>query len=562
MNRQVLVGQSVGRGVVSAPSFFLGKPLAPPENEPASINPEETIEQVQELFASQSSKLNDKAASADGELAEVLKMSASILKDRALLKDIKAQIDSGTGVVTAVYGCFSTVAERFANLGGYMAERVSDIHGLREQILALLLGQPAVVMPSDPYVLVAHDLSVAQTSDLDIDNVVAIVLEEGGVTGHTAIVAKQLGIPCLVQVRGVAGMNHGVVVQVDLSHSRVIWEPSETDLEFERTYALQEERLASMTGPGRTSDGYHVSLNANIGNATDLDPGIGHPEGVGLFRTEMFFLNRMTSPTLEEQVEQYAKAAQAFPNGHVVIRTLDAGTDKPVPYVLAEQEENPALGLRGNRLNDVVPEVLRTQLQGVSQAAHQSGSGELWAMAPMIATVDEARDFYARAREAGVTKAGVMVEIPSAALLANEILAEVDFVSIGTNDLAQYTMAADRLDTRLQHLLSPWQPGVLRLIKSVAEAGIAQRKPVGVCGESAGDPLMAIVLVGLGAQSLSMAPSSLDVVRYFIGQHSIKECREIAETVLSARTAESAHRAALEAVSPELRAFIEVPEAA
>ena len=310
--------------------------------------------------------------------------------------------------------------------------------------------------------------------------------------------------------------------------------------------------LAEDTSDGATSDGHAIALLANIGTAEDAERLTTLAvQGVGLFRTEVLFLDASTAPTEDDQAAGYARALAALGERKVVIRTLDAGADKPLAFVTQPGEENPALGVRGYRLVRRAPGLMDTQLAAIARAARQTDRHP-WVMAPMIATVDEAAEFAARARAAGIGTVGVMVEVPAVALRAREVLAEVDFVSIGTNDLAQYTMATDRLCGELTDLLDLWQPAVLDLVAATAAAGLELGKPVGVCGESAGDPLMALALTGMGVTSLSMSPTSVPGVRFALRQHTRDRCRQIATAARGARSATQARAAALALVDPQV----------
>jgi len=273
---------------------------------------------------------------------------------------------------------------------------------------------------------------------------------------------------------------------------------------------------------------------------------------VGLFRTELCFLTAQTEPTVEEQAAIYGEVLDAFPGKKVVIRTLDAGSDKPVPFADHGHEENPALGVRGIRLSFDREGLLEHQLDGIAKAvADQQGEkSTVWVMAPMIATIDEARRFAPQVRARGL-KAGVMVEVPSVALLADAFLAEVDFLSIGTNDLTQYAMAADRLSPDLAYLTDPWQPAVLRLIAETASAGDRAGKPVGVCGEAAADPVLACVLIGMGVTSLSMAAAAIPSVGVRLSKATLKQCRAAADAALAATTAADTKKAALAVLDPQ-----------
>jgi phosphotransferase system enzyme I (PtsI) len=265
-------------------------------------------------------------------------------------------------------------------------------------------------------------------------------------------------------------------------------------------------------------------------------------EGVGLFRTELLYLDRTTPPSWDEQVEAYAEVFRVAAGRRTVVRTLDAGADKPLPFLSQADEPNPALGIRGLRLARRDPELLRGQLSAIAEAARASAA-DVWVMAPMVATPDEAAGFVAQCRAVGLPRAGVMIEIPAAALRAPAILSTVDFLSIGTNDLSQYTFAADRMCGDLAELLDPWQPVLLRLIETCATAGAAAGKPVGICGEAASDPGLAPVFAGLGITSLSMSPRAIPEVREALAARTLAECRALAAAVLAAATATDARTA-------------------
>ena len=379
----------------------------------------------------------------------------------------------------------------------------------------------------------------------------ALVTEEGGPTAHTAIVARTLGIPAVVRCAGVLALPDGVTVAVDGGAGTVRVEPDETDLAA--LTARENERrtsLARSSGPGRTADGHAVPLLANIGSAADLTGAAADgAQGVGLFRIELLYHDRTTPPTMDEQVAAYAAVFTAAAGRRTVVRTLDAGADKPLRYLAQAPEPNPALGIRGIRLGWQRPEILRTQLEAIAAAASAT-SADVWVMAPMVATAAEAARFHGYCRQAGLPTAGVMVEIPAAALNASSLLSEVDFLSIGTNDLSQYTFAADRQCGELAELLDPWQPALLALLATCARAGRVAGKPVGVCGEAAADPALAVVLTGLGITSLSMAPRSIPPVREALARHTRQQCQRLAADVLAAPDAATARALAPTGVGP------------
>jgi phosphotransferase system enzyme I (PtsI) len=322
------------------------------------------------------------------------------------------------------------------------------------------------------------------------------------------------------------------------------------DATVNKALAEQEARAAasrSVSGPGRTSDGRAVQLLVNIGGDKDLaGAAAADSEGVGLFRTEFLFLDRPEAPTRDQQQAVYRRVFDAFTGRKVVVRTLDAGADKPLQFVTTPDEPNPALGVRGLRTARRHPELLETQLDAIAAAAKDSGA-QVWVMAPMVSTPSEAAEFAELAHGHGLSVAGVMVEVPAAALRAHDVAAKCDFMSLGTNDLSQYTYAADRMAGELADLLDPWQPALLELVRLAAEGGREMGIPVGVCGEAASDPLLALVLVGLGVTSLSMAPVSVPSVRAALALHTFAECRGLGALVLDAadgRAARSAVRGA------------------
>ncbi|MBU4213367.1 MAG: phosphoenolpyruvate--protein phosphotransferase [Actinobacteria bacterium] len=558
-----LSGVGVGRGGVVGPVVQVRPAPVVPADTPVLVDgaPADgpaTHAVLDAAFATVAASLQEQAGRAEGSLAEVLTATAQMAADPALRSQVLARVDGGEPPVSAIDGVVSTFVTMFEQAGGYLAERVTDLRSVRDRLVAAALGLPAPGVPElrVPSVVVARDLAPADTAALDLANVLAIVTELGGPTGHTAIIAGQLGIPCIVRVAGATDLPEGGEVAVDAAANVVTVAPDEA-LRAELVERAQAERaLASDTAAGATADGHPVALLANIGTAEDAERVAGTAvEGVGLFRTEVLFLERATAPSVEDQAATYTRALAALGGRKVVVRTLDAGADKPLAFATAADEENPALGVRGYRLVRTHPELITTQLAALAAAQEATGVAP-WVMAPMIATAAEARDFAQAAHAVGVKTVGVMVEIPAAALRAEQILAEVDFVSLGTNDLAQYTMATDRLRGELADLLSAWQPAVIELVASTARAGKATGKPVGVCGESASDPLMALVLVGLGITSLSMAAGAVPAVRYAVRHHTLDTCQQMADAALAAGSAEAARSAVVALADPQVRAAL------
>jgi phosphotransferase system enzyme I (PtsI) len=479
-------------------------------------------------------------------------------RDPGLADKVTAATASGRAAVLAVMDAFGDYRAMLAAAGPYMAERVADLDDLASRAVAVLLGvpMPGVPDPGHPYVLVADDLAPADTATLDPASVRAIITERGGPTSHTAILAKSLGIPAVVACVEATTLVDGQRVLVDGGEGRVTVDAD--DATIDRALAEQEARATasrSVSGPGHTSDGRAVQLLVNIGGDRDLaGAAAADSEGVGLFRTEFLFLDRPEAPTRDEQQTVYRRVFDAFAGRKVVVRTLDAGADKPLGFVTTPDEPNPALGVRGLRTARRHPELLETQLGAVAAAAKDSGTTEVWVMAPMVSTPAEAGEFAELAHANGLPVAGVMVEVPAAALRSHDVAAKCDFLSLGTNDLSQYTYAADRMAGELADLLDPWQPALLELVRLAAEGGREAGIPVGVCGEAASDPLLAQVLVGLGVTSLSMAPVSVPPVRAALALHTFAECRGLAALALDAadgRAGRAAVRAATRGQPPQ-----------
>jgi len=436
----------------------------------------------------------------------------------------------------------------FSAAGGYLAERVTDLRDVRDRAVARLLGlqDPGVPELTAPSVIVARDLAPAETASLRRDLVLAIVTESGGPTSHTAILAAQMGIPAVVQLPRAVAIVAGTVLAVDGSTGEVFVDPDPaTQADLVQRSERRASALGATSGPGATSDGHPIALLANIGTADDAErAGVLDVEGVGLFRTEFLFLEKETAPSTEEQVAVYTRVFEAFGTRRVVVRTLDAGADKPLAFADLGPEENPALGRRGLRLSAERPDLLDTQLTALGTAAGSTGA-DVRVMAPMVATAEEAAWFARRVREHGLAVVGVMIEVPAAALRSRHVLAEVDFASIGTNDLAQYTLAADRMAGELATLLDPWQPALLDLVAAACDGGRQTGKPIGVCGEAAADPLLALVLTGLGVSSLSMAPTRVPGVRAALRMHDLATCTAMASAARAARSPQDARDAVL-----------------
>ncbi|RKQ34052.1 phosphoenolpyruvate--protein phosphotransferase [Kocuria tytonis] len=555
----VLHGVGVSPGRVIAPLVHMAPAVAePPEGEPLTGDAEAAVDRLKSAALAVKAELTERAARARSEsAAEVLKATALMAGDRALVKSAgKLVTGQRLSPERALWQAATAYADQMRAMGGYMAERAADIEDVRARIVAQLRGEDAPGVPQrrEPFVLVAEDLAPADTAVLDPDVVLALVTESGGPQSHTAILARNLGLPAAVAVEGVLELDAGTAVFVDGAAGTVVASPGEREEAAVAAWRRASEQLAAFDGRGALADGTTVPLLANVGTGDDARAAAAAgAQGVGLLRTEFCFLNRDAEPTVAEQTEAYTEILTAFEGRKVVVRTLDAGADKPLPFLTDATEPNPALGVRGYRTDWTTPGVLARQLEAVAAAERSSGA-EVWVMAPMIATVPEAVRFRELATAAGLRVCGVMVETPAAAVTAEQILERVHFVSLGTNDLTQYTMAADRMLGSLAELNSPWQPAVLRMVECVTRgaASAAQRqgapKNVGVCGEAAADPALAVVLVGLGVDTLSMSARSLAAVAAVLARVDTAQARRLAALALdatSAREAKDAVRAQL-----------------
>ena len=470
--------------------------------------------------------------------AEVLEATAMIARDPSLEEAIRSAIAKGEPAAWAVDRAIDAFRAMLLDLGGYMAERVGDLDDVRDRTVARLLGLPMPGVPERdvPYILVADDLAPADTVTLTSERVLALVTIRGGPTSHTAILARSLGLPAIVACAEADSLRDGELVEVDGGTGEI--QTGITPEGAADTNRGEQERRAARAasrGPGRTADGHPVALLLNIGDAAGAAKVAKvDAEGVGLFRTEFLYLDRQDAPSVDEQVTLYTAVFEAVGGRKIVVRTLDAGADKPLPFLNQEGEPNPALGVRGLRTARRSPGVLADQLAALA-IAQRATNAVVWVMAPMVATAAEAKWFTDLAHEHGLPIAGVMVEIPAAALRAADLLEHTDFLSIGTNDLAQYTLAADRMAGELADLLDPWQPALLDLIRMTAEAGLAAGKSVGICGEAAASPALAPVLVGLGITSLSMSASAVADVRDALAAVTLAECQAMAREALAGR---------------------------
>ncbi len=487
--------------------------------------------------------------------AAILEGHVLMISDPFMVAEMDNLIDAGQCAEAAL----DTVCETFAAMfeaadDDLTRQRAADVRDIKSGVLCQLLGVREVDVSRVPRgtVLVTHDLVPSMTAGLDRDNVVGIVTETGGMTSHSAILARALEIPAVLAVPdAVRKLPEGAQVIVDGGEGAVAVAPDEAELAAARVRqeALRREKEALQRFVGKktvTADGCQVELFGNIGSVDDARAVVDNDgEGVGLFRTEFLFMDGGAMPTEEEQFRAYQQAALIMKGRPVIIRTLDIGGDKDIPYLGLEKEDNPFMGFRAIRYCLAREDVFRTQLRALLRA---SAFGDVRIMVPLVTGVEELRQVRALIRRyadefsrEGVAcnkdvPVGVMIETPAAALMADALAAEADFFSIGTNDLTGYTMAVDRGNDWVRYLYSAFNPAVLRSIRSVIAAGTAAGIPVGMCGEAAADPLLIPLWISFGLTEYSVGPASILATRAAIAGWSHEEARALAEAVMGAVT--------------------------
>ncbi|QYA43550.1 phosphoenolpyruvate--protein phosphotransferase [Macrococcoides bohemicum] len=492
----------------------------------------------------------DKAAIFDAHLL--------VLEDPELINPIEENIKNNQSnaatALSEVATNFVTIFESMDN--EYMRERAADIKDVSKRVLSHILGVtlPNPTLIDEPVVIIAEDLTPSDTAQLNKAFVQGFATNIGGRTSHSAIMSRSLEIPAVVGTKNITALvEQGDFIIVDGIEGEVILNPDEatiTAYKQKQSQFIEEKELLKQLVNDKTvtSEGKHVELAANIGTPEDLTGVVNNgAEGIGLYRTEFLYMGRDTMPSEDEQYEAYAKVLKEMKGKRVVVRTLDIGGDKELPYLNLPKEMNPFLGYRAIRLCLAQPEIFRPQLRALLRA---SVHGNLSIMFPMIATINEFREAKAilEDEKANLTKEnikfsdnielGIMVEIPSTAAMADIFAKEVDFFSIGTNDLIQYTMAADRMSERVSYLYQPYNPAILRLVKQVIDASHKEGKWTGMCGEMAGDTTAIPLLLGLGLDEFSMSATSILRARRQIKNLSQVEMAKIAEQALNCSTQE------------------------
>lgn len=556
-----LKGIAASDGIAIAKAYLLVEPdLSYEKTEVTDVESEvKRFESALEVSRTELSTIREKAAKDLGEdKAQIFDAHLLVLNDPELTGPIEESIKNAkTNAETALQETTDMFIGMFESMDNeYMRERAADIKDVRKRVLSHLLGvtipNPALI--DEEVVVVAADLTPSDTAQLNRKFVKGFVTDIGGRTSHSAIMARSLEIPAVVGTKEVtASVAKNDIVIIDGLEGNVIIHPTEEQIahykKIKSDFALQQAEWEKLKNEKTVSkDGVHVELAANIGTPNDLEGVISNGgEAVGLYRTEFLYMGRDNFPTEEEQFEAYKAVVSGMDGKSVVVRTLDIGGDKTLPYLELPEEMNPFLGFRAIRLCFANEELFRTQLRALLRA---SVYGNLKIMFPMIATVNEFRqardillDEKAKLKAAGTEvsdsiELGIMIEIPAAAVLADQFAKEVDFFSIGTNDLIQYTMAADRMNERVSYLYQPYNPSILRLVKMVIDASHKEGKWTGMCGEMAGDQTAVPLLLGLGLDEFSMSASSILKSRSLIKRLDQSEMVKLAEEALNKSTAE------------------------
>lgn len=544
------------KGIAASNGIVIGKAFVVKETEPELpryiISPDQKDPELERLNQAQSetnkqlqSIRANLAAKAGEEEAAIFDAHLMLLEDPMLGEAITEIIAQGHNAEAAVYDASETFAGMFDAMDDeYMRGRAADVRDIRTRWINNLLGVQTGSLGNltEPAVVFAHDLAPSDTAQMDRAKVLAFVTAIGGRTSHSAIMARSLEIPAVVGVGGFGRITAGDTVIVDGGAGQVLVNPDQATLtEYEGHRQKLAARRAELQGlkdlPAQSTDGKSFELAANIGTPDDVDSALAYgAQGVGLYRTEFLYMDRKDMPSEQEQYAAYHAVLEAFGELPVIIRTLDIGGDKELPYLPMDKELNPFLGNRAIRLCLANPEMFKVQLRAILRAGV---TGNPWIMLPMVATLEEVRrtkellcQVEAELQTEGAEftreyKLGIMVEIPAAAVQADHFAQEVDFFSIGTNDLIQYTCAVDRMNEKVSYLYDPFNPAVLRLIDQVISAGHKYGKFVGMCGEMAGEPLAAPLLMAMGMDEFSMSASSIPQVKAVIRSLDTKRCKEL-----------------------------------
>lgn len=555
-------------GVPASPGLVIGRAALRRHAEPTvselAVSEERVEEEVARFLSGRDRAGEQIEAIAGAALLSVGSEAAEVLEGHLeLLRDSEIEAEAVALIRKERYNAARAAREIFErnareleeNENAYLRERAADLRDVASRLLRCILGCEAASFPElpDQAILLSRDLTPSETAQIDRRKVVGIVTETGGSTSHVAIMARSLGIPAVVGVAGITEeVRPGDTLVVDGGRGRVIVAPTEETLEVYRRKLgadrLTEEDLARLRRvPAATLDGHRVEICANIGSVRDLEDVLrGGTDGIGLFRTEFLFMDRERIPSEEEQLEAYRSVVSRMEGKPVILRTVDIGGDKELPYLRFPKEANPFLGWRAIRMCLDYPELLIPQLRACLRS---SAFGKVRVLYPMIVSLEEVRSvkgMLAAAMEElrregtafdATLEQGIMVETPAAVLIADKLIDEVDFFSLGTNDLTQYLLAVDRGNQSIARLYQPLHPAVLRAIKSVVDVSHAAGKWTGVCGEMAGDGLTALLLVGLGVDELSMTANTLPRVKDMIRRSTRAHLAEVARRALELSSA-------------------------
>jgi phosphotransferase system enzyme I (PtsI) len=543
----------VGTVVWYTPDAELDDPPAP-----ESVDAEAELTRFEDARATARDELTrerERTAERVGEEeAAVFDAHVQFLDDPQISEGVESRIGDGLPAEHAVTETFAGFVEQFEGMEGRMAERADDLRDVRDRLVRILTDGDRVDLSSLPEgsVVVAERLTPSDTAQLDPERVAGFVTVTGGRTSHAAIFARSLALPAVVGVgEELYDVADGAEVVVDGTDGAVVVDPDEET----RAAAAVDESVEVRDERVSTADGTEIEVAANVGTGADVPPAADRgADGIGLYRTEFLFLDRSAPPDEDEQFEAYVEALETFPESRVVVRTLDIGGDKPVDYLDLPDEENPFLGERGIR-RSLGPDadLFETQLRALLRAAGTADGDGLAVMLPLVATVEEveaaretlesvAADLDAEGVDYDLPEFGVMIETPAATFVADELTERVDFFSIGTNDLAQYVMAAERGNERVSDLGDYYQPAVLRAIRRTVEAAEGTDAWVGMCGEMAGDPDLTELLLGLGLDELSMSAVTVPQVKRAVAETDLDDAEALAERALAACTKDEVKR--------------------
>ncbi|CAG9415399.1 phosphoenolpyruvate-protein phosphotransferase PtsI [Providencia alcalifaciens] len=556
-------------GILVSPGFAFGQALILKEDpivvSTRKITDEQIDKEIQNFIdgrnksAEQLSLIKEKAEKNLGaEKAEIFEGHIMLLEDEELEQEIVSLIKGDKKTAdAAVYSVIEDQAQALEALDDeYLKERAADVRDIGKRLLKNILNIPIVDLSAitEEVILVAPDLTPSETAQLNLDKVLGFITDLGGRTSHTSIMARSLEIPAIVGTTDATSkVKSGDFIVLDGVNNTIYLNPSESEIDklkaFRNEYLQEKEELAKLKDlPAITLDGHQVEVCANIGTVRDVAGAERNgAEGVGLYRTEFLFMDRDALPTEEEQFQAYKAVAEAMGSQAVIVRTMDIGGDKDLPYMNLPKEENPFLGWRAIRICLDRKEILHSQLRAILRA---SKFGKLRIMFPMVISVEEVRELKAelemlkgQLREEGkafdeTIEVGIMVETPAAAIIAHHLAKEVDFFSIGTNDLTQYTLAVDRGNELISHLYNPMSPAVLNLIKQVIDASHAEGKWTGMCGELAGDERATLLLLGMGLDEFSMSAISIPRIKKLIRNANYADTQALAEQALAQPTAE------------------------